>query len=174
MPEVCAPAFVYITDGVTKSNFSVSKIQEVTSSLSRRNTQCTIVQVGSQGGFTPDATLGFAGDSEMLLFLAASLNGRFIYASDCPSVVVPKRANFYHEIMLVGEFRLSRSSARHRYDMTQCGARRISDMPRERLINNDSVRQTSRGADSDFPWTYDSRPPIVDTVTVRYADYNLP
>ncbi|KAJ2240920.1 hypothetical protein GGH97_004482, partial [Coemansia sp. RSA 475] len=44
MPEVCSPAFVYLTDGVMRSNFAISKAQTVTSSLARRNTQCTFVQ----------------------------------------------------------------------------------------------------------------------------------
>ncbi|KAI8320376.1 hypothetical protein GQ54DRAFT_326270 [Martensiomyces pterosporus] len=175
MPEVCAPVFIYLTDGVMRSNFSVSKIQSVTSSLCRRNTQCTLIQVGSCGGFTPETTLGFVGDNEQLLYLAASLGGSFIYASDCPSAVLPNTANFYHQVMLIRESRLARTPVRYRYDLTQYGARRLGDMPRERLsTKTDISQQLSLSGDCEFPWSADSKPPVVDTVTARYNDYNIP
>ncbi|KAJ2120719.1 hypothetical protein IW147_004858 [Coemansia sp. RSA 720] len=175
MPEVCSPAFVYLTDGVMRSNFAISKAQTVTSSLARRNTQCTFVQVGSSGGFTPETTLGFVGDSELLLYLAASLDGSFVYASDCPDTVLPYRANFYHQVMLVKETRLARTAARHRYDLTTFGGRRPGDMPRERLdTKKEGWLQSAANRDTGFPWCAECKPPVVDTVTAGYSDYLIP
>ncbi|KAJ2008684.1 hypothetical protein H4R26_000003 [Coemansia thaxteri] len=175
MPEVCSPAFVYLTDGVMRSNFSMSKAQSAISSLNRRNTQCTLIQVGSCDGFTPETTLGFVADNELLLYLAASLNGHFIYASDCPDTVVPRRANFYHQAMLIRETRLARTMVRNRFDHFLFGSRRPGDMPRERLSSKkDGGPQEALASDSGFPWCADCRPPPVDTVTARYSDYNIP
>ncbi|KAJ2616149.1 hypothetical protein H4S08_000904 [Coemansia sp. RSA 1365] len=175
MPEVCSAAFVYLTDGVMRSNFSISKAQSVTSSLSRRSTQCTFIQVGSCGGFTPETTLGFVGDNELLLYLAASLDGHFIYASDCPDVVLPRQINFYHRAMLIKETRLARTPIRHRYDSTLCGLRRPIDMPRERLDSKKNSNMYSlANRDIGFPWCADCKPPVVDTVIARYRDYNIP
>ncbi|KAJ2092392.1 hypothetical protein IW138_001154 [Coemansia sp. RSA 986] len=174
MPEICSPAFVYLTDGVAKSHFAVSKAQEIISSLVRRNTRCTFVQVGSCGGFTPETTFGYVSDNELLFYLAASLNGRFIYASDCPDTVLPHQANFYHQVMLIRETRIARTPVRHRYDHVFYGGRRIGDFPRERLnINKDCGLQVTQGGDPRFPWCSDSRPPSVETVTARYTDYNM-
>ncbi|PIA19230.1 hypothetical protein COEREDRAFT_84537 [Coemansia reversa NRRL 1564] len=175
MPEVCSAAFVYLTDGVMRSNFSISKAQSVTSSLSRRSTQCTFIQVGSCGGFTPETTLGFVGDNELLFYLAASLDGHFIYASDCPDVVLPRQINFYHRVMLIKETRLARTPIRHRYDSTLCGLRRPVDMPRERLDSKkDSSIYSLASRDIGFPWCAECKPPVVDTVIARYRDYNIP
>ncbi|KAJ2365942.1 hypothetical protein H4S01_002975 [Coemansia sp. RSA 2610] len=174
MPELCSPVFVYLTDGVMRSNFAISKAQPVTSSLARRNTQCTFVQVGSSGGFTPETTLGFVGDNELLLYLAASLGGSFIYASDCPDTVLPQQANFYHQAMLVKETRLARTPVRHRYDLTTFGGRRLGDMPRERLDIKKGGLQSAINRDSGFPWCSECKPPVVDTVTARYSDYLIP
>ncbi|KAJ2508867.1 hypothetical protein GGI11_005985, partial [Coemansia sp. RSA 2049] len=77
MPEVCSPAFVYLTDGVAKSHFAISKVQEITSSLVRRNTRCTFVQVGSCGGYTPETTFGYVSDSELLFYMAAIQVSKF-------------------------------------------------------------------------------------------------
>ncbi|KAJ2609463.1 hypothetical protein EV177_004450 [Coemansia sp. RSA 1804] len=175
MPEVCSPAFVYLTDGVAKSHFAISKVQEITSSLVRRNTRCTFVQVGSCGGYTPETTFGYVSDSELLFYMAASLNGRFIYASDCPDTVLPHQANFYHQVMLIRETRIARTPVRHRYDHVFYGGRRPGDLPRERLnINKDCGLQTTQNGDPKFPWCPESRPPSVETVTARYTDYNIP
>ncbi|KAJ2721919.1 hypothetical protein GGI07_003660 [Coemansia sp. Benny D115] len=175
MPEVCSPAFVYLTDGVMRSNFATSKAQSLTSSLSRHNTQCTFIQVGSCGGFTPETSLGYVGDNELLLCLAASLDGRFIYASDCPDTVPLERINFYHQVMLIREAKLARTLVRHRYDSVFQGGRRLGDMPRERLnTKKTGSRQLTQRGDIGFPWCADSKPPIVDTVTTRYSDYKIP
>ncbi|KAJ2059640.1 hypothetical protein GGI17_004286 [Coemansia sp. S146] len=175
MPEVCSPAFVYLTDGVMRSNFAASKAQSVISSLSQRNTQCTFIQVGSCSGFTPETTLGFVGDNELLMYLAATLNGRFIYASDCPDTVLPQRANFYHQVMLIRETRLARTPMRHRYDHVLYGSNRPGDMPRERInTKKEGVLQTAQSGDAGFPWIADCKPPLVNTLTVRYSDYNIP
>ncbi|KAJ2852756.1 hypothetical protein IWW36_000113 [Coemansia brasiliensis] len=175
MPEVCSPAFVYLTDGVMRSNFAISKAHSVTSSLARRNTQCTFIQVGSCGGFTPETTLGFVGDNELLLYLAASLDGSFIYASDCPDVVLPHQANFYHQVMLIKETHLGRTPVRQRYDLTTFGGRRLGDMPRERLdTKKESGLQAAASRDTGFPWCSECKPPVVDTVTAHYTDYPIP
>ncbi|KAJ1753753.1 GTPase of the mitochondrial inner membrane that associates with the large ribosomal subunit [Coemansia sp. RSA 1821] len=175
MPEVCSPAFVYLTDGVMRSNFAISKAHAVTSSLARRNTRCTFIQVGSCGGFTPETTLGFVGDNELLLYLAASLDGSFIYASDCPDVVLPQQVNFYHQVMLIKETRLARTPVRQRYDLTTFGGRRLGDMPRERLdTKKESGLQAAASRDTGFPWCSECKPPVVDTVTAHYTDYPIP
>ncbi|KAJ2159594.1 hypothetical protein GGF46_002918 [Coemansia sp. RSA 552] len=175
MPEVCSPAFVYLTDGVMRSNFAISKAQPVTSSLSRRDTRCTFIQIGSCGGFTPETALGFVGDSELLLYLAASLDGHFVYASDCPDRVLPNQPNIYHRMMLMKETRLARTLVRHRYDLTLQGPKRPGDMPRERLdMKKEGGLQALTSSDVGFPWCAECKPPIVDTVTARYSDYNIP
>ncbi|KAJ2731887.1 hypothetical protein IW152_004228 [Coemansia sp. BCRC 34962] len=175
MPEVCSPAFVYLTDGVLRSNFAASKAQSVISSLSQRNTLCTFIQVGSCGGFTPETSLGFVGDNELLMYLAATLNGRFIYASDCPDAVLPQRANFYHQAMLIQETRLARTPMRYRYDHVFYGGSRPGDVPRERInTKKDGVLQTAQSSDAGFPWVAECKPPLVNTLTVRYSDYNIP
>ncbi|KAJ2434378.1 hypothetical protein GGF42_009237, partial [Coemansia sp. RSA 2424] len=175
MPEICSPAFVYLTDGVMRSNFAASKAQSVISSLSQHDTQCTLIQVGSSGGFTPETTLGYVGDNELLMYLAATLNGRFIYASDCPDTVLPQRANFYHQAMLIRETRLARTPMRHRYDHVLHGGYRPSDMPRERINpKKEGGLQTAQTGDAGFPWNADCKPPPVNTLTVRYSDYSIP
>ncbi|KAJ2789421.1 hypothetical protein H4R20_007185, partial [Coemansia guatemalensis] len=175
MPEVCSAAFVYLTDGVMRSNFAISKAQPITSSLARRSTQCTFLQVGSCGGFTPETTLGFVGDNELLLYLAASLGGRFIYASDCPDVVLPRQINFYHKAMLIKETQLARTPVRYRYDLTLYGTRRPVDMPRERLDSKRVKGMYSLSSrDIGFPWCAECKPPVVDTVTTRFNDYHIP
>ncbi|KAJ2768812.1 hypothetical protein IWQ57_003375, partial [Coemansia nantahalensis] len=175
MPEVCSPAFVFLTDGVMRSNFAISKAQSITSSLAQRNTRCTFVQVGSCGGFTPETTLGYVSDNELLLHLAASLGGHLVYASDCPDAVPPFRANFYHQAMLIKETRLLRTLARAHGEVTLHGGRRPGDMPRERLdTRKDSALRAVAGKDPGFPWCPECRPPVVDTVVVRYNDYNTP
>ncbi|KAJ1734001.1 hypothetical protein LPJ61_001292 [Coemansia biformis] len=175
MPEVCSPAFVYLTDGVMRSNFAISKAQSITSSLVRRNTRCTFVQVGSCGGFTPETTLGFVGDNELLLHLAASLGGHLVYASDCPDAVLPHRANFYHQVMLIKETRFLRTPVRAHHEFTLHGGRRMGDMSRERLdTRKDSAMRAVAGKDPGFPWCSDCKPPVVDTVVARYSDYNTP
>ncbi|KAI7834901.1 hypothetical protein BX661DRAFT_168093 [Kickxella alabastrina] len=175
MPEICSPAFVFLTDGVMRSNFATSRAQVLTRSLCRRSTQCTFIQVGSCGGFTPETTLGYVGDNELLLCMAACLDGRFIYASDCPDTVFPQQINFYHQSMLIRETRLVRTHVRHRYDVIQQGGRRLGDMPRERLNpTNSSNLESTPGSDVGFPWCPDCKPPIVHTVTARYSDYNIP
>ncbi|KAJ2745233.1 hypothetical protein GGI20_002334 [Coemansia sp. BCRC 34301] len=175
MPEICSPAFVYLTDGVMRSNFTASKAQSVISSLSQHDTRCTLIQVGSSGGFTPETTLGYVGDNELLLYLAATLNGRFIYASDCPDTVLPQRANFYHQAMLIRETRLTRTRMRHRYDYVLHGGQRLGDMPRERInTKKDGGLQTAQSGGAAFPWNSDCKPPLVNTLTVRYSDYNIP
>ncbi|KAJ2604530.1 hypothetical protein GGF44_006698, partial [Coemansia sp. RSA 1694] len=175
MPEICSPAFVYLTDGVMRSNFAASKAQSVISSLSQHDTQCTLIQVGSSGGFTPETTLGYVGDNELLMYLAATLNGRFIYASDCPDTVLPQRANFYHQAMLIRETRLARTPMRHRYDHVLHGGYRPGDMPRERINpKKEGGLQTAQTGDAGFPWNADCKPPPVNTLTVRYSDYSIP
>ncbi|KAJ1860528.1 hypothetical protein LPJ73_001338, partial [Coemansia sp. RSA 2703] len=77
--------------------------------------------------------------------------------------------------MLVHETRLARTLVRHRYDTVHQGARRLGDMPRERLnTKNTGSLQTTQGGDPGFPWCPDCKPPVVDTVTARYSDYNIP
>ncbi|KAJ2855045.1 hypothetical protein J3B02_002368, partial [Coemansia erecta] len=175
LPEVCASSFVFLTDGVLRSNFATSKAQSLISSLGRRNTKCTFIQVGSCGGFTPETTLGFVGDNELLLYLAAALDGTFIYASDFPDTVLPNQFNFYHHVIVAHQTRLAGTPVRHRYDVIHQGGRRLGDMPRERLDTKKTGRlQTTQGGDPGFPWCAECKPPIVDTVTARYSDYSNP
>ncbi|KAJ2691845.1 hypothetical protein H4R19_006274, partial [Coemansia spiralis] len=175
MPDVCSPAFVFLTDGVMRSNFAISKAQSILSSLAQRSTRCTFVQVGSCGGFTPETALGYVSDNELLLHLAASLGGHFVYASDCPDAVLPHRVNFYHQVMLIRETRLLRTLSRTHGELTLHGGRRPGDTPRERLdTRRDGALRAVSGKDPGFPWCADSRPPVVDTVVARYNDYNTP
>ncbi|KAJ1679503.1 hypothetical protein EV182_001916, partial [Spiromyces aspiralis] len=174
LPEDCAPSLVFLTDGVLRSNFSISEAIGHISALTSSDTKFSVIQIGSSSGFSVRAEFGYPTDNGLLRFIAAALAGRMVYASDLPDRVPDDLLNFYHKCLLVRERRFRRDVLQGRYGSVHVGPMRISDVPLERTIMpQQDTWESVRITNGMFPWDVSSPPPRVEVMTMRYAEYNL-
>ncbi|KAG0169771.1 hypothetical protein DFQ30_003243 [Apophysomyces sp. BC1015] len=195
LPSESQPLLVLITDGVVRSNL---QDESVIRQLSSDDISCSIIQIGSNGGFTPGCNFGFVPDNEILRFVANATNGQFMYAENCPPCVQDHTANdedriasppnIYHYRLLMREVFLDKSRSENRIlAATSCANDPPIDLPRERLSHNiaDFMRDGRTIMFDDpitrklpsaiaFPWDPRSEPAFVETRLLRYQEYYLP
>lgn len=106
LPKDHLPVLVYITDGVSVARNSSKWIgkSHLPMRLVYGKVSLSIIQVGSENGFTPNTQFGNVPDNELLRFICILLSGRFLYASDTPYITAGDlKPNFYHVQLLFRE-----------------------------------------------------------------------
>lgn len=142
----------------------------------------SVIQVGSENGFTPNTPFGNVPDNELLRFICILLSGRFLYAQDLPLITNSDLdfANFYHFQLLYREADYSKVVSLNvdseRYVAIQGKTRqRLVDIPRSRVINTPEVRTSAISQDElDYPWKTNSMSPIISEILTNVREYSLP
>ncbi|RKP35983.1 hypothetical protein BJ085DRAFT_28580 [Dimargaris cristalligena] len=183
MPSDCAPVVVHIGDSIVRSNTGLDQLAFLTSALNRLDTKFLFIQVGSCLGSNVEANFGHLPDNKATRFLAATLDGSFLYADDCPAISwtateldapTAPAPNLYHLCILIKETQLVPPTGNlSLYNLANRGEPRFLDEPREKT--NKMVNRhfdISRWFEK-FPWNPHSLPPQVDITRTRWREYML-
>ncbi|KAJ3100643.1 hypothetical protein HDU97_002036 [Phlyctochytrium planicorne] len=190
LPLNTTPVVIYLTDGVSVGMRGGDFVyRDACRRLAKENVNFTVIQAGSSDGFVPRVNFGYVPDNEALRFLAIATFGNFIYGSDCKYLDVetviapgtseslnetPPSPNFYHLNLLFRMTVLTKLERENKFRAVNAGLReRNVDLPRSKLINAEMDTSTTVTAEEKrFPWTLESRPPLVAEILCGYKDYH--
>ncbi|KAG0254023.1 hypothetical protein BG011_006019 [Mortierella polycephala] len=161
MPNSASPSLVIITDGVVKSNLLHGST--VLRRLMELDVSCSIIQLGSRDGVTPNSNWGFVQDTEALRFVTEATLGKFMFSQDCTWSDSRTKAqnlnqqriapNIYHRAFLIRELCLLK--------------------PRPGLEDIEEKDESPGYSLANFPWDPKSLPEPIKMMQTACKDYHL-
>ena len=177
MPLDFMSIVIYMTDGVS-SNFGEHISIDTCRAYNRDYINFSIIQIGSNSGFTPTVSLGYIPNQEDVRFLADALNGTFVYAEDCPYIddeTVDGNPNPYHLLFSMRLNKVNRPNEEYSTFKNFSDKPRTVDTVRSKFINTTAEsNQEISTRELSFPWHFDSQPPFIAEILCSYRNYKLP